>query len=120
MVNGRGDMGRSPVLSYTDLMVSHTLNIKEGHRLRFEFNMMNAFNQKTGRNIFPFVNRGANAADSASAISLANVNLKDGYDYNALIAATTNGAAKSLDPRFGKEDLFNAGFSGRFGVKYIF
>jgi hypothetical protein len=120
MVNGRGDLGRSPVLSSTDLMVSHTLNVKEGHRLRFEFNVLNAFNQKTARNIFPYVNRGANAADSASAISLANVNLKDGYDYNALIAATANGAVKALDPRFGKEDLFNSGLSGRFGVKYIF
>ena len=51
MVNGRGDMGRTPTLSQTDLMVSHEFKIKEGKTLRFEFNMMNLFNQKTARHI---------------------------------------------------------------------
>ncbi len=57
MVNNRGDMGRTPTLSQTDLMVSHEFKIKEGKTLRFEFNMMNLFNQKTVRHIDPLVNR---------------------------------------------------------------
>ena len=56
-MNGRGDLGRTPTLSQTDLMVSHEFKIKEGKTLRFEFNMMNLFNQKTVRHIDPLVNR---------------------------------------------------------------
>ena len=118
MVNGRGDRGRTPMLSYTDLVVSHTVRMDETKRLRFELNLLNAFNQKTTRNIFPFINRGSNGADSASAINLANTDLKKGYDYMALIGATSNGATKALDPRLGKADLFNAGLAGRFGMKF--
>ncbi len=120
MVNGRGDLGRTPVLSYTDMVVSHSVNLTEGKRLRFEFNVTNLFNQKTGRSIFPYVNRGANSADSGSAINLGTTNLKNGYNYTALIAATSKGAAGALDPRLNKEDLFNTGLGGRFGVKFTF
>ena len=40
MVNGRGDLDRTPVLSYTDMLVSHTVNVSEGKRLRFELNVV--------------------------------------------------------------------------------
>ena len=46
-------------------------------------------------------------------------NLANGYDYNALIAATPDGA-NALDPRYQMEDLFNPGLQGRLSVKFIF
>ena len=61
-VNGRGDIGRTAVLSYTDLQISHTLSMGESQRLRFEFNMLNAFNQKTSRHRFDWLNRGYGTA----------------------------------------------------------
>jgi hypothetical protein len=44
-VNGRGDMGRTPFLTQTDLLVSHSFKMG-GKSLRAELNMLNVFNQR--------------------------------------------------------------------------
>ena len=118
-VNGRGDMGRTDPLLRTDFLVSHELKLAGTKRLRLELNLLNAFNQKTSRHEFNFLNRGAGTNRSSSAISLANVDLRNGYDYNALIAATPDGA-NAYDPRYGKSDLFEPGTQGYFTVKFLF
>jgi outer membrane receptor protein involved in Fe transport len=118
-VNGRGDMGRTDVLTRTDFLVSHELKLQGSKRLRLELNLLNAFNQKTSRHRFNFLNRGAGAARASSAISLADVDLRDGYDYNALIRATPDGQ-NAYDPRFGMDDIFEPGTQGYFTVKFIF
>jgi outer membrane receptor protein involved in Fe transport len=122
MVNGRGDLGRSPVLTRTDLLVSHELSLADRKRLRFELNVQNLFNQKTATHIFNYLNKGAPAGGqtrAADAIDFSDVNLAAGYDYNALILATQEGAA-AFDPRYRMEDLFNPGLQGQFSVKFIF
>ena len=58
-VEGRGDMGRTPLFSKTDLLVSHELAMAGNKRLRLELNVLNLFNQKTARHVFNFLNRGA-------------------------------------------------------------
>jgi len=118
-VNGRGDMGRTDPLLRTDFLVSHELKLAGTKRLRLELNLLNAFNQKTSRHEFNFLNRGAGTNRSSSAISLANVDLRNGYDYNALISATPDGA-NAYDPRYGKSDLFEPGTQGYFTVKFLF
>lgn len=122
MVNGRGDMGRTPILSQTDLSVVHTFKIGEKQRLSVEMNMQNLFNQKTATYFFNYLNRGAGAAEPGSAISLANVDLYKGYDYNALINATADqkSGRGAFDPRYGKDALFNPGFQGRLGIRFQF
>jgi len=119
LVNGRGDMGRTPFLSRTDLLVSHELGLAGGRRMRFEFNVINLFNQKTATHIFNSLNKGAGLARADSAMSLKNVDLAQGYDYNALILASPSGA-NAFDPRYGKADLWQAGAQGQFSVKYLF
>ena len=52
---------------------------------------MNLFNQKTVTHIFNNLNKGAGLARGDSAINLANTNLANGYDYNALILASASG-----------------------------
>jgi hypothetical protein len=118
-VNGRGDLGRTPVWSKTDLLIAHEIRMGEEKRLRFEFNADNVFNQKTSAFTYNFLNR---FRIRGSLINLTNVNLFNGYDYNALIAATADArlATGALDPRFGFADNFRPGFAGRFGVKFIF
>ena len=122
MVNGRGDLGRTPILTQTDLNIFHDVKVGEGKKIRFEMNMQNLFNQKTARAVFPYLNRGAGTPAPGSGIDLSKTDLTKGYDYNALIAATPDArtARGSLDPRFMREDLFNPGFAGRFGIKFIF
>ena len=99
-VNGRGDMGRTPIFTQTDLLVAHEFKFTEAKRLRFEFNALNLFNQKTSRHRFNNLNRGAGAARQSSAIDLSNVDLAKGYDYRALILQSPEGAF-AFDPRYG-------------------
>jgi Carboxypeptidase regulatory-like domain len=119
-VNGRGDLGRTPALSRTDILLSHDLGLRGNQKLRFELNVINVFNQKTATHIYNQVNRGPSGLPRASsAINLHNVNLLNGYDYNALIRASSEGA-NAFEPRFLNEDLFNPGTQGQFSVKFLF
>ena len=118
-VEGRGDMGRSPVLTRTDLLATHELAMPGTKRLRFELNVVNLFNQKTTRHIFNSVNKGAGAARGSSAIDLHNTDLTKGYDYNALIKASPDGN-NAYDVRYGMADLFDDGTQARFTMKFLF
>lgn len=129
LVNDRGDLGRTPVFSQTDLLVAHQVKITENKRLRFEFNMANLFNQKTARHIYNCLNYDCVNGLVAAGMNMKNVNLFEGFDPQALIRASTNGVAfangtpgalNPFDPRYKKQDLWNPGFQGRFGVKFVF
>jgi hypothetical protein len=50
---------------------------------------------------------------------LSGTDLSKGYDYNALILATPSGK-NSYDPRYGQQDLWNAGTQGQVSVKFLF
>ncbi len=120
-VEGRGDLGRTPVVSQTDLQVAHELKLgkSESKKLRLEFNMMNLFNQKTAQFVWDRYNR-EDYSDS-TGINLSHTNLDNGFDWKAMVAA--NEAAtpgKTIDPRYGKQAMFSPGFQGRFAVKFIF
>jgi hypothetical protein len=117
---GRGDMGRTPVYSRTDLLLSHALRLGDSNRrLRVELNVQNLFNQKTTRHIFNYLNKGAGAPRQSAAIDLHGVNLLQGYDYRALINATPDGQ-NAYDPRYGMASLFEPGTNAYFTVKFEF
>jgi hypothetical protein len=118
-VNGRGDMGRTPVLSRTDLLLSHELKLMTDKKVRLELNIINLFNQKTVTHIFNYLNKGAGLARADSAINLSRVDLAKGYDYNALILASPSGV-NAYDPRYGQPDLWQTGLQGQFSVKFVF
>jgi hypothetical protein len=115
-VDGRGSLGRTPMLTQTDLLLSHDIKMAGSKRMRFEANIQNLFNQKTARHIFDSLNR---PRRTSSEINLANTNLANGYDYNALIASTPDGA-NAIDPRHGMDDLYNPGLQGRLSVRFLF
>jgi hypothetical protein len=120
-------MGRSPFFNRTDLVVAHEFKMGEVKRLRFEFNAENLFNQKTAEFVYNFYNR---YRVRASELTLTNVNLREGYDWQTALNGTAAGPLAAppdtrqpygaKDPRFGKEDNFRTGFAGRFGVKFTF
>jgi hypothetical protein len=120
-VEGRGDMGRTPIFTQTDMIVAQEFKFGETKRLRFEFNAQNLFNQKTARHIYDQFNRGAYSQNATYAlINLSKVNLQQGYDWRAMLSAINATAGNPYDPRYGLGDLFNPGFAGRLGVKFIF
>jgi hypothetical protein len=115
-VEGRGDMGRTDMLNYTDLLLSHEVRLGGAtQRLRLELNVLNVFNQKTSRHRYNYLNR----IRAASEINLSATNLAQGYDYNAMIRARPDGA-NGFDPRYNMDDLFSPGTSGHFLVKWLF
>jgi hypothetical protein len=117
---GRGDLGRTEMLSRTDLLLSHGFRVAGSKQLRLELNVTNLFNQKTSRHIFNFLNKGGIIPDRASSfIDLSSTDLSRGYDANALIRSTTDGA-NAFDPRFRMDDLFEDGTKGYFTVKFQF
>ena len=61
----------------------------------------------------------AGAPRASSAINLGNVDLSQGYDYNARILATSDGR-NAYDPRYGMADLFDPGTTGFVTVKFLF
>ena len=118
-VDGRGDMGRTDVLTRTDLLVSHELKLQGTKKIRFDLNVLNVFNQKTSRHQYNYLNRGGGVARQSSSIDLHNVDLRNGYDYNALIQASSDGQ-NAYDPRYRLDDIFEPGATGYFTVKFIF
>jgi len=129
-VEGRGDLGRTPFLTNTDLFLSHDVKLGDSGRLvRLEFNAINVFNQKQARHIFDKLNRvsATGRSLSSSRINTRTVNQFDGYDYRALLAQTPD-AAKApgtnasgpYDPRFGMADQWNPGFAARASIRLIF
>jgi hypothetical protein len=121
-VNGRGDMGRTPLLTQTDVVVQHDMKVMNGKTFRVEVNVLNLFNQKTARHIFNAYNRGAGTPRPSSAINLAAVEITAGYDYKALVAATPDAKLPigALDPRYGKADLFNPPLEAYVTAKFLF
>ena len=113
-VNGRGDAGRTPVFSQTDLLVAHEFKVGEGKRVRLEMNVINVFNQKTALFTFDRLTREENS--TTTGMDLSGVDLSQGFDYQERIAA----AGSDLDPRYKKSSDFNPGIGGRFMVKFIF
>ena len=88
---------------------------------------MNLFNQQTVRHIDPAVNR---FRDESSEIDLTNVNLLQGFNWQQLFSQTTyvQDPSRTVDPTslnpqknfavnptYKMADLWNSGFSGRFG-----
>jgi hypothetical protein len=118
-VNGRGDMGRTPMLNFSDLQLAHRVELAESQSVRLEFTVLNVFNQKTVRHRFESLNRGLGLSPGSSSINLSSTNLRDGYDYDALIRATPDGT-DAFDPRYGMDDLFSEGLTARLGLKWSF
>jgi hypothetical protein len=119
LVLGRGDMGRTPTLTYTDLQIAHTIDLADTQRVRIEMDILNVFNQRTARHRFTALNRGSGVFVPSSAIDLSKVDLRQGYDYDALIRATSDGT-NAFDPRYGNEDLFNEGVSATLALRWSF
>jgi hypothetical protein len=119
LVDGRGSMGRTPFLSQLDLNASHEIKLGGKRRLRLEVNVLNVLDAQTDRHIVDGINRWR---VKSSLINPSNIDLRAGYDYNALLAATPD-ASTALgfkDPRYGMADLFNDPRTARISLRFLF
>ncbi|MDP3731330.1 MAG: hypothetical protein Q8R34_02445, partial [bacterium] len=114
-VNGRGDMGRTPVFSNTDLKISQDFKVssaRDNLKIRLEAVVGNLFNQRTVTNKvsnYLHPNDGQIQFDNmADAFK--------GYDYEALRLEQE----LRTDPRYGMASGFQSPRSIRIGLHFIF
>ncbi len=118
-VEGRGDMGRTPMLSTTDLLLSHEFASAgtRAHAIRAE--RAERLQPEDGSASIQCAEPQPQRSENQSGQP---VNLANGYDYNALIAAYArrSGTNNAIDPRYGMHDLWSEGTQGHFMVKFLF
>jgi hypothetical protein len=107
---GRGDMGRSPVFSNTDLSVYHRLHLVGHSQLDLYLNVFNLFDQDTVTRLFTTRYR-----DQLPGVT--DAGFFQGFDEAAIVAK--NGKVRP-DPRFGLPDQFRGGRTMRVQAKISF
>ena len=126
-INGRGDLGRTPVTSQFDLFLQHEFKVFGQQRFNVNLNIDNLFNQDA---IFNYTSTpwrdqlsvpGLSGTAPPGVLSPRDAYLLSGYDpaglVSALRAAGTNVRDNSL---FGKPSSYQGRRQLRFGVKYSF
>jgi hypothetical protein len=140
----RGDLGRTPVLTQTDLSLTHRFKVKERYSMDFDFNVFNVFNQNTVTSLTTGKYRVTNtiaAIDvdptyNANTQTLTNVFNKilsgqigaqiDGLASGAnrsiqgAPGATTNGRTNPLSSLYGQPNGYQGGRNVRFGFRFTF
>ena len=105
---GRGDLGRTPTYSRTDLAVQHDLRL-HGTRVNVGVNVTNLFDQDTATNF--------NVTPYRDAINLSNEAFFAGFDFASVVANT---AGIRPDARFRQASAFLARREIRFQAKFTF
>ena len=90
--NGRGDLGRTPAFTQTDLLLTHRFKVTERVALRMDANIINLFNQATVTSVTTRRNR---SGDLGSLVH----DPYGGYDAEALIPVTRK--PTNIDPSTG-------------------
>lgn len=126
--NSRGDLGRSPVYSQTDLNVTHRYRFGRDNRFTaaFDVNFLNLWDQATLTAIYPTLNPSTARVDAA-ALGLtgptAQVQYANGYTGGTLksaILARIASQADRSDIRYKMPQTFQSPRAVRFGMRFMF
>lgn len=118
-VKGRGDMGRTPVFSQTDLYIYHEVKLpnSESMKVKFDANISNLFNQST------VVNKDVGLLHpNLPGILTFNPDSEffKGFDYQAMINAGYADGTLQKNPMYGLASNFQGPRYIRLGFKFIF
>ena len=93
--HGRGDLGRTPTLTVTNLLVQHTLSVFGQKKLNLQFNVNNLFDQDAilNMNITPY----------RDTLPVSDVQFFAGFNGDAIKAATPS---IRVDPRYRQGSTF--------------
>lgn len=121
---GRGDLGRSPVFSQTDLSVTHRYRFGRDDRftMAFDLNFLNLFDQATVTGIYTTMNP-STAPANASAFGLSQVAYANAYTSGALldpILARIASQPDRRDIRYKMPFLYQTPRTVRFGFRFLF
>jgi hypothetical protein len=127
-INGRGDLGRTPVVSQVDLFLQHDLRLG-GRRVNVNVNVDNVFDQDIvtsytttpWRDDFSVPSSIASSATTPGVLSARDAYLLKGYDPTFLVSAMRTAGSRMRDNSlYGKASGFQGRRALRFGIKYNF
>ncbi|HQU82854.1 MAG TPA: TonB-dependent receptor [Pyrinomonadaceae bacterium] len=121
---GRGDLGRSPTFSQTDLNVTHRYKFGRDNRftMALDLNFTNLFDQATVTGIYTTVNP-STAPVNATALGLSQVQYANGYTDGSLLTAINARIASQADRsdiRYKQPFLYQNPRTVRFGFRLLF
>ena len=126
--NGRGDLGRTPVVSFVDMLLQHDVKIFGQRRVNVQLYIDNLFNQDAVTSITSTPWRdnfsgvpGLSGTGTAGTLSARDAYLLKGFDPVALAASLrASGTTIRDNPLFGKEGGFVGRRTLRIAAKYVF
>jgi len=110
--NGRGDLGRTPFFTQTDVLVAHSFNVTERVALKFDANVINLLNQATVVGRTTRINRNG---DLGAFVA----NPYGGYDAESFINPA-NGATPARNPIYNLPSAYQGIRDVRLGFHVIF
>ena len=101
-INGRNDLGRTPVLTQTDLLVAHTYSVTERVKFVVDANVTNLFNQAIVTNVTTRINRNGSITVGApgSGAKLTDQQFVSGFDALSFLNPS-NGSSPARNPIYG-------------------
>jgi hypothetical protein len=128
-INGRGDLGRTPVISQLDLYVQHDFRLFGSNRFNINLNVDNIFNTAgvtsytttPWRNNFTVPSSLASSSTTPGVLSARDQYLLSGYDPVFLAQAMRSaGGVQRDNSLYGLPSGFQGRRTLRLGFKYIF
>jgi hypothetical protein len=111
--NGRGDLGRTPVYTQTDMLLSHSIKFGEHVTAKFDANVINLLNQATVVSRTTRINRTGNIALSLP-VFLA------GIDVPSLIKPAASSTPPAFNPIYNLPSAYQGGREIRLGFHLQF
>jgi hypothetical protein len=117
--NGRGDLGRTPVLTQTDLQISHAIKTSERVTIRIEANAQNILNQAAAISYQTQINR----SGAITAAQLPVAKFFAGYNLSTFVGPANLAGNAKYAPNYNLPSTTGA-YQGnrdiRLGVRVIF
>jgi len=122
----RGDLGRTPVFTQTDFQLTHTIKLGERFALKFDVNMLNAFNENNVLSVFTQIspdsltngNFGISNADGLGELNTFRAVFNGGLT-SQILAGLANGSI-ARDARFNQPLTRQIPRQVRFGFRFVF
>ena len=114
--NGRGDLGRTPVLTQTDFQISHTIKASERYTVKLEANALNLLNQAAAVNYQTQINR-------SGAITAAQLPVNAffaGYTLSRFVGPANLAGNAKYQPSFNKPISYQGNRELSLGIRLIF
>ena len=112
---GRGDLGRTPALTQTDISIQHTVKFGERMSARFEFNVFNALNQAAFTNVSNSLSR-----QTLTDARLPVAQFFRGYDPKVFYNPANTAGNPRINPVYNRPTAYQLPRDVRLGVRFMF